>query len=335
MRKLKVLALFDSSVPLPRGHDFQEEFAREDWKSEAHVVEALRALGHETRMLALFDDVRPLLQELEEFKPDVVFNLMEEFARDASRVPNVVSMLGLLGVPCTGAGPLSLRICKDKALTKSILGFHEVPTPAFQVFEQGKAVRRSAQLEYPLVIKPRVDDSSYGISQASVVSSDEALEERVRFVHEKSGQDALAERYIQGRELYASVLGNHRVRVFPLREVVFGSLAETGEPIATYKVKWSAAYRKKHGIAFMDAEGLGEPVLRRIEEACRDAYRALQLDGYVRMDLRLTPEGEPYLLEVNPNPFIAKDEEFALSAARAGYPWEKLIGAILQGALKE
>ena len=333
-RTLKVLALFDGDDSRPRGHDFAPEFALPAWQCEAQVVAGLRALGHEVRMLVLTDDIAPLAEELDEDRPDVVFNLLEEFHKNPALVPNVVCLLELKGIPYTGSNPLALRLCKDKAMTKIVLTQAGVPNPPFQIFEPGKAVKRQEWLELPVVVKPTLEDASYGIARASVAASDEAFLERVRFLHEKTGQDVIAERYIMGRELYGSLLGNKRLRFFALREVNFGTLGTSGPAIATFHVKWSEEYRRKWGIEYGFAEGLPESVTRRIEEVCKSAHRALHITGYSRIDLRLDPEGEPMILEVNPNPNLAMDEDFAQAALKTGVSWEKLLQSILDRALR-
>jgi D-alanine-D-alanine ligase len=331
---LKVLALFDVSESVERGHDFSEDFKTENWKAEGQVVRALKSLGHTVGTLGLHNDLHLLIDEIKEFQPDIVFNLMEEFDNDSSMVPNVVAVLELLKVPYTGASPLGLRLCKDKALTQTVLEKAGVPTPPSQVFEPDKAIRKIGALKYPLVVKPKVDDASYGIHQASVVYDDEALAERVRFIHEKTKEDALVEQYIKGRELYVSVLGTRRLRVFPMREVKFGKLAAGNEePVASFKVKWDKEYRRKWNITYAYVKDMDEALVRRIEDMCKTAYRSLQLTGYARVDLRLTADNEPCILEVNPNPDIERYEDFSESAKKAGIPYEKLIQSILSDAL--
>lgn len=333
-KPLKVLALFDGDDARPRGHDFAEEFQLPVWEVESQVVAGLRALGHQVRMLVITDDVAPLWEELNEERPDVVFNLLEEFQKNPALVPNVVCLLEMMGIPYTGSNPLALRLCKDKALTKTVLTQAGVLNPPFQIFEPGKVVKRQDWLELPVVVKPTLEDASYGIARASVAATDEAFQERVRYLHEKTGQSVIAERYIEGREIYGSILGNHRLRFLPLREVDFGSLGDSGPAIATFHVKWSAEYRKKYGIVYGFAEGVPDAVARRIEEQCKAAHRALRITGYSRIDLRLTESGEPMILEVNPNPNLAIDEDFAHAALRAGLSWEKLVQTILDLALR-
>lgn len=333
-RSLKVLILFDGPVAPPRGHDYAEELKRPDWACEAQIVDALRALGHQIRMITVADDVVPLIDEIRENRPDVAFNLLEEFKGNPALVPNVVCLLEMMGVPYTGSGPLALRLCKDKALTKIVLTQCGVPNPAFQIFEPGKAIKRQEWLELPVVVKPTLEDASYGIAKASVATTDEAFVERVRFLHEKTGQSVIAERYVDGREIYGSILGNQRLRFLPLREVSFGQLAEAGPAIATFHVKWSEEYRRKWGIEYGFAENVPDALARRIEEVCKSANRALRITGYSRIDLRLDVEGEPTILEVNPNPNLAADEDFAQAALKAGISWEKLVQSILDLAMR-
>ena len=334
-KKLKVLALLDNPEQLPRGHDFAEELKTPEWLPEKEIFNALRRLGHELRLLALHNDLDLLFEELREFQPDVVFNLMEEYEGDSTKVANVMSLLEMLHVPYTGAPPLGLRLAKDKALAKVIMEQHSVPTPPYQMLERGKSPKRRSGLEFPIVIKPRYDDASYSIAQASVVADDAAFEDRVRFVHEKAKQDALAEQFITGRELYVSVLGTARLRVFPFREVKFGKLQDSdSHPIASYSVKWDAHYRRRWGVKYHFAD-LEQDLIDRISDSCREAYRALHLRGYARLDLRLDDNNNFYVLEANPNPHLARQEDFALSAERAGVKWNPLIQSILNDAVNQ
>jgi len=327
---LRILALFDSGELLPRGHDFRKEFRRDDWKSERDVARGIRRLGHELRMLALCDDLDPLRQELREFRPHVVFNLLEEFAHEGAKVPVVAAFLGRARVRYTGCGPAVLRLCKDKARVKSLLLRAGVSTPAFQVVKRGSRPRRMSGLEFPLFVKPKAEDASYGIAAAGVVRTARALRERVLAIH-RSGEEALVEPFIAGRELYASVLPGHPPLLLPLREVRFGALPPM-KRVASYKVKWDKLYRRKMGIRYMFAKGWDPAVLRRTERCCLNAFRVLGLDGYVRIDLRVSPDGTPYILEVNPNPYLAKKEDFADSARGAGISWEELIARLIRSA---
>ena len=303
------------------------------WKTEFDVVSTLRRIGHEVRALGVQDELNPIRVAAEEWKPDVVFNLLEEFYGLSDFDSHVVSYLELLKLPYTGCNPRGLVLARSKAITKKIATYHRVRVPAFFVVPRGRKTRRPGALRFPLFVKSASEESSLGISQASLVDGDERLAERVRFVHESVGTDAIVEEYIQGRELYVAAIGNERVRTLPVWELDFGKLAETGEPIATERVKHSMEYQKKHGIDARRAENLDANLARSLERITRRAYRMLELDGYARVDYRLTEQGEIYMLEANPNPEIAEKEEFASAALAAGLSYRQLIQRIVSLAL--
>jgi D-alanine-D-alanine ligase len=292
-------------------------------------VSTLRRLGHEVRPLGVQDELNPIRVAAEEWEPDIVFNLLEEFYGISDFDSHVVSYLELLKLRYTGCNPRGLFLARSKVITKKIAAYHRVRVPEFFVVKRGQKPRRPRRLDFPLFVKSATEESSLGISQASLVDSDERLAERVRFVHESVGTDALVEQYIEGRELYVSAIGNDRVRVLPPWELDFGRLTETGEPIATEKVKHDLEYQRKHRIDARRAEGLDATLTRALERTTRRVYHMLELDGYARVDYRLTPKGELYLLEANPNPEIAEKEEFASAAASVGIGYRPLLQRIV------
>lgn len=332
-KRLKVLALFDTAGTPPADQDFSQELKTEDWKAEANVINALKCLGHEVRSLGVFDEPGLILDEVKTHPPDVVFNLTEHFNNRSAYDQNVASLLEMLGVRYTGSGPTGLTLCKNKGMTKEILAYHRIRFPAYAIFPPGATIRRPKRLAFPLFIKPAQEEASYGISQDSFVENDEAFEERVRFIHERMNQEALAEEYIEGRELYASILGNRRLQVFPIREVIFSEVPEGRPRFSTFKAKWDDAYRQRWGIQNIFAQTLPEGMAERIAEICKKVYRVLRIRGYGRIDLRLAPNGEIVILEANPNPNLADDDEFSQSALKAGLTYEGLIQRILALAL--
>jgi D-alanine-D-alanine ligase len=183
-------------------------------------------------------------------------------------------------------------------------------------------------------VKPVKDEASYGISQASFVETEEQLRERVAFIHEKHDADVIAEEYITGRELYVSLMGNLRLSVFPIRELVFGEVPPNEPKIATYRAKWDEEYRKRWGLQNQFADGLDSALVADIEQTCKRIYSLLTIDGYARIDLRLTEANEIYFIEANPNPILAEDEDFALSAAKAGLPYPQLIDRLIRHGMK-
>jgi D-alanine-D-alanine ligase len=330
-QKHKVLVLFDSAGTPPADQDFSRELKTDaDWATEAQVIESLKKLGHDVRTIGVYEDPGLIVDEVKTHPPDVVFNLTEHFNARSAYDRNVAGLLEMLDVPYTGSGPTGLTLCKNKGMAKEILAYHHIRVPDSAVFPPGAAIRRPKRLKFPLFIKPVEEEASYGISQDSFVENDPAFEERVRFIHERMNQEALAEEYIDGRELYVSILGNERLRVFPLREVIFGEVPEGRPRISTFKAKWDDAYRKKWGIQNLFAEGLEDEVKTRITAICKKAYRVLRIRGYGRIDLRVTAAGEIVLLEANPNPNLEREDEFAQSAMKAGLSYDGLIQRVLR-----
>lgn len=329
-RRLKVLALFDAIAPTTIDQDLTAEFKTEDWKTEANVLRALGELGHPTEHLAIFDNLELLQQKLQQFQPDVIFNLADQFKNNRSFDQNIVSFLAMQGIPFTGCGSTGLTLCKHKGISKKILGYHRIHVPDFVTIARGKRIARPKRLKFPILVKPLKEEASLGISQASFVESDEQFKERVQFIHEKYDSDVIAEEYIEGRELYVSVLGNHKLQVFPIRELVFEQVPPEEPKIATYKAKWDEQYRKKWGLINRFAEGLDAAVVHQIGQVCKRIYHLLTIDGYARIDLRLNSMNEVYFIEANPNPVLAADEDFAQSALQSGVQYPQLIDRILR-----
>ncbi len=333
-KKLKVLALFDTGRPMALDEDLEALLQTDDWKTEAGVLAALDEAGHPNEHLAMFDDLDLLRQKLQTFSPDVIFNLADTFRNNPTFDTHIVSFLAMYGLPFTGCGPSGLTLCKHKGISKKILSYHRIHTAEFVIFPRGKRIARPKRLKFPILVKPLKEEASYGIAQASFVENDEQFTERVQYIHEKLDGDVIAEEYIEGRELYVSIIGNHRLQVFPIRELVFREVPPDEPKIATYKAKWDEAYRKRWGLENRFAEGLEPAVVRNIESVCKRIYHLLTIDGYARLDLRLTAKNEVYFIEANPNPILAPDEDFAQSALKAGLSYPQLIDRIARLGLK-
>jgi len=332
--KKKILLLFDSPYQPESGYDFKKEFTDFDWDTEREVHKALISSGHNVRMLGLHNDIGLLLKEVAEFKPDIIFNLVEVFDQKSYLDKNVAAVLEMLQIPYTGASPRNLLICCDKALTKTILNFHKIKVPQFYTFYRKRKVWLPKRLNTPLIIKPLSDEASRGLSQASIVEDENSLVERVQFIHNSIGDDAIAEEYIEGREFYVSILGARRLSVLPLRELSFGKLPE-GEPrIATYKAKWDYAYRKRWKLKNVFAYNLFSGLKEKIEKVSKRAYRVLNMKSYARFDIRVTPEGKIYILEANANPSLDPDDELAESAKKNGLDYKSLIQKIVEFSTK-
>jgi len=332
MRKLRVLALMHDYL-VPPEDVTGIDVTTSKWKMEYDVVHTLQTMGHDVRPLGLGGDLGVITDAVKTWDPHIVFNLMEDFEGIAMFDQNVVSHLELLRVPYTGCNPRGLMLARDKALSKTLLSYHRLPVPEFAVFRVGRAIQRPKRLQFPLIVKSLTQESSIGISQASVVEDDARLLERVRFIHRKVGTDAIAERYVEGRELYVGVIGNLKLQVFPVWEMKFDKMPEQSYRIATERVKWNDNYQKKHGITTEAAADLPEELAKRVTQICRRVYRTLDMSGYARIDLRLDKEGRVYVLEANPNPQLAYGEDFAESAHHAGVEYDALLQKILTTGL--
>jgi D-alanine-D-alanine ligase len=329
MKPLRVLVLMHPDLIPPESSQGFSEQQINVWKTEYDVVSTLRTAGHEVRPLGVQDELRPIRDEVENWKPHVVFTLLEEFHGEAIYDQNVASYLQLLRVPYTGCNPRGLMLARGKDLSKTLVHYHRIPVPAFAVFPKRRKVKRPKRLALPLIVKSLSEDGSLGISQASVVDSDEKLAERVAFIHERIGTAAIAEQYIEGRELYVGVLGSERLRVLPVWELKFGNMPKGDWLIATEKVKHDPDYQERRAILHGPAEDLAPEVGARIQQLAKRIYRTLELDGYARIDFRLSADGVPYFLEANPNPEIAESQEFATAAKRVGIPYPDLLQRIL------
>jgi D-alanine-D-alanine ligase len=334
MKKLRVLVVLHPDQAPPesiKGYSEQETLA---WKTGYDVLSTLRAAGHSVKILGVQDELRPIRDEIEAWKPDIVFNLLEEFHGVATYDQNVASYLELQRIPYTGCNPRGLMLARGKDLSKKLLSYHRIPVPAFAVFPMQRKIKRPSRLGLPLIVKSLSEDASRGISQASLVDSDEKLIERVTFIHERVGTAAIAEQYIEGRELYVGVLGNDRYRVLPVWELEFGNLAPGSNRIATARVKFDVKYQERRGIIEGPAEDLSPELRARIKRITKRICRTLELDGYSRIDFRLAADGTPYFIEANPNPEIAKQDLFADAAKHDGMSYRDMLLRILALGLR-
>lgn len=329
-KKLRVLVLVHEDLVPPESLEGLDDERRGELRTEFDVCHGLRGLGHEVRVLGVQTDLSPIREAIGEFEPDIAFNLLEEFHGVALYDQHVVSYLELMKTPYTGCNPRGLTLTHDKALCRKILGFHRVPGPRFAVFPMNRKVQRPARLDFPLFVKSAVEDASLGISQASVVNDDEKLGQRVKFIHERVGTDALVEEYVEGREIYVSVMGNDRLVAFPVLEMDFGRMPEEQYRIATAKVKWDEAYQERIDVTVRPATDLDPAVERRISRLARRIFRLLGMSGYARIDLRLDDQGVPHLIEVNANPDLAADDLFAETALLSGIAYPQLLERILR-----
>lgn len=333
-RRLRVAVLMHPALVPPESLEGFSEKESYEWKTEYDVVTALREIGHEVQPVGVADELAPIRTVIQEWEPHIVFNLLEEFLGRQDFDHHVVSFLELMQVPYTGCHPRGLMLARDKALSKKLLAYHHLVVPRFAVFPRGRLVHRPKGLPFPLIVKSLVDEASLGISQASIVDTDEKLRERVAFIHQRNRSDAIAEQFVEGREFYVGILGNRRLEVLPVWELIFENMPPGAVAIATAQVKHNPEYQRRRGIFQQHAEDLTPPLRDYIIKTSKRISRILDLDGYNRIDYRLGGDGRLYFLEANPNPDIARSEEFASAAEEAGRSFPELIQRILDLGLQ-
>ena len=330
MKKHRVMMLIEEGLVPPESVEGMTDEQVAPFKAEWDVYSTLRGLGHEVHKLELKEDLGVVREAVHAFKPHVVFNIVEGYRNVHVFDQHVVSYLELIDQRYTGCNPRGLTLARDKALTKKIMAYHRIRVPAFAVFPR----RRSSivcpkKLSFPLFVKSISVEGSIGISKQSLVYDEAALKERVQYIHDSLETHAIAEQYIDGRELYVGVMGNLRLQTLPAWELVMKN-GDADEPlIATRKAKFDPKYQKLMGVTSRKADALPEEVVKQMPHLCKRIYRILGLTGYARLDFRMTDAGELYLLEANPNPQIAKNEDFADSAEAAGVSYPQLIQQVL------
>jgi len=326
--KLRILVLLSQELMPPETLPDGIEKEKQPWRTEFDVISTLRSMGHDVYPVGLASDLAVIAKAREDNKPHIAFNLLEDFEGQALFDQHVVSYLELLKQAYTGCNPRGLTLAHDKALTKKILSYHRIAVPGFAVFPVGQKVVRPLRLKFPLFVKSVIEEGSVGISQASVVSDDAKLAERVEFIHRQTSNHAIAEQYIEGREIYVSVIGNRNLQTYTPWELVINNLPEGALNIATGRLKWNPDYQRKVGLVTKPAD-LSPELQRKLELLSKRIYRHLCLSGYARLDYRMTNDGEFYLLEANPNPQIALNEDFADSAAHSGLKYPQLLQKII------
>jgi D-alanine-D-alanine ligase len=329
-RKYRILLMVHKGLVPPDDTSGMSEADIDEFRTEHDVLNTLRRSGHEVRVAGVGDQLTELRETIDEWKPHVVFNLLDEFSGIISYDHYVVAFLELIQQRYTGCNPRGMMLSRDKVLTKRVLASHRVATPAFRLFPFGRKFREPSRLKFPLFVKSATEDASLGISQASLVEDMQALRERVQFIHEQVQSDALVEEYVDGREIYVGVMGNGRLTTLPPWEMNFGTLSRAQTRFATRKVKWDRKYQTKHGIGTGKAQDLTDEQRESLSRLAKRTYRALYMSGFARMDFRMREDGSIFLLEANANPNLSKGEDFADSAKSVGISYSALVNRIVQ-----
>jgi D-alanine-D-alanine ligase len=296
------------------------------------VARTLRKLGHRVSVLGVHGDVKRLIAGLSRRKPDLVFNLMEMFGDNVFGDIPVTGLLDLLGVDYTGSGPGELYLSQDKGLTKRLLAFEEILYPRFAVFSRETGFETGGNLRMPLFVKPLRSDASLGIGGKSLVQDWTGLIDRVSAIRKELDDAALAEEFIDGREFYVGVIGNSQPKALPPVEIDFTGFPEGVPKVMDSKAKWDERSKEYKGTRSVMAQ-LPDELRARLQKVAVDAYRALRVRDYGRVDLRLTDTGDIYVLEVNASCYLEKDSEFAMAAGAAGLDYPRLIERIVDLAL--
>ncbi len=329
MKKQRILLLVHEQLIPPEDLAGLSEEDIADCRSEYDVYATLSNLGHEVRVIGVGDRLAEIREAVRDWRPHIVFNLLDEFGGVVSYDHYVVAYLEMLRQPYTGCNPRGLMLSRDKVLTKQLLAWHRIPTPDFRLFPFRRRFREPRRLRFPLFVKSATEDASLGIAQASVVENMQSLKERVQFIHESVETDALVEEYVEGRELYIGMIGNKRLTTFPVWEMHFGTLPKDQARIATRKVKWDRKYQKKHDITTARAGDLNSVLNEKLSRLAKRIYRALHMSGFARMDLRMRDDGTVMLLEANANPDLSYGEDFAESGAAMGIDYDTLLTRLI------
>ncbi|HEX9107328.1 MAG TPA: ATP-grasp domain-containing protein [Longimicrobiales bacterium] len=299
----------------------------------AQVEGALREGGHATARVSAANAVQPIAEALRREAPDLVFNLAESFAGKSALESNVAALLNLLDLRYTGSSPAGLLLAGDKSVAKKILAFHGIPTPEFATVHRG-AVDWAGELSFPLIIKPTQEDASLGVSTRSVVKDVRELLETIERMRDEFGQPALVEEFIDGREFYVGVLGNEQPRALPVMELDFTGFPEDTPRIASFAAKWgedgAGSGQEYAGTRSIFPQSLEPELEQRMQKLAVQAFQALRLRDYGRIDMRVKESGDIYILEVNPNCYLEQGGEFARAAARSGLTHPDLVRGIVE-----
>ncbi|MEL7483198.1 MAG: ATP-grasp domain-containing protein [Planctomycetota bacterium] len=329
MKHQRILMLTQADLVPPEAVDDEEQINRASWRTDYDVRNALRELGHDVVVSGADSSLDDLRAALDDTKPHIVFNLLEMFAQRSEFLSHVLSYLELRGQAYTGCNPVGMSFSVRKSLQRKILRHHRIATPEFAVARIGRVFKRPTRLAFPLIVKSVSEHGSIGIAQASVVTSDDRLADRIAFIHDNVGTDAMVEEFIEGRELYVGVLGNTRLTALPVWELGFDNLREGAPNIATSRLKWDVDEQERVGLRTGPAADLDDAARKRIDRLCKRAFRALEQNGYARFDLRLRASGQPVIIESNPNPELAWNSEFPSAALAGGLDYPTLLTRIL------
>ena len=299
------------------------------------LSDALSRIGHQVEPIEVDKRVEPLVTALGRAQPDLVVNIAESFAGKSALESNVAALLNLMGLRYTGSSPSGLMLAGDKILAKKMLAFHGIRTPRFATVYRG-ALDWAENLHFPVIVKPPQEDASVGLTSASVVHELKELLEQMHAMQSEFSQPVLVEEFVDGREFYVGVLGNVNATALPVIEMDFSKFPADRPRMASWDAKWgddSGGGAEFEGTSSIFPEQLPEDLLERLNAAAVDAFHALRMRDYGRIDLRVNDAGEAFVIEVNPNCYLERESEFARAAARGGLEYDALVERIIELAM--
>lgn len=289
------------------------------------IVNSLENAGFKVKCLPVYN-ARKFINDLMNLKTDLIYNFCEMVELESKEEVFAAGLYELLKIPYTGSPPMTLGLCLDKAKTKIILSHHKIPTAKFEVLDEPLNGYRKVNLNFPLIVKPLHEDASVGISERSVVYEIKELDERVEFILKSFKQPALVEEFIDGREINVAILGNKPPIVLPISEIDFSNLPSHLPRIVSYEAKWipdTEYYQKTIPVCPAPLEPELESKVKEIALSC---YKIMGCRDYARVDMRIDKNGNPYVLEVNPNPDLSRNAGFMRSASVYGLtPSETIV----------
>lgn len=327
-KKKVLLVCHESLVPPEKIRVLKRERAKTPWITEHDVLKSLRRLNYEVLCLGVYDSVVALEKTIESFKPDIIFNLLEEFYGSTDNEHNICGLFELLNIPHTGASSKNLLLCRDKALTKIILIANNIPTPNYLKLSGSEMLPETIELNFPVIVKSLRLEASTGLSNSSVVYSRASLEKRIIWFKEKYDCDLICEEFIKGKDVTVGAIVNGTdVTIFAPWEIEFSNSKQPNLEVYGQREKWGEKTRLNKGIKTGPYEA-SKGLLKHLDTLVRETIKALELSGYIRIDFRVSTDEQPFVLEVNPNPNLAVDDEFAESAKFHGFDYDTLIEAL-------
>jgi D-alanine-D-alanine ligase len=345
-QKIKVAVVYNepqpemyrkSSDPNPENLEFKTYFEVDEttpMEEYDYVAERLNALGLNAYTLNIRDSLQKMLDNFKEQKPDVIFNFVEIYREDSRLEMNIVGLYELLGIPYTGAPALALANCQNKILAKRMLSSNGVRVPPFFIVKK-KSRQYRHKLNYPLLIKPSLEDASVGIENESIVYNSRQLKERIEYVLHYFEQPVLVEEFIEGRELNVAVMGSNRLRVLPISEIDFTKMPDHLHNIVSYQAKWDPHHESYHKTIPKCPAPIPKKIEERAKKTAIKAFKIMGCRGYARVDMRLSKNKRLYVLEVNPNPDLTEGAGFMRSAEHAGMSYGQALKRIVNYAVRK